>query len=44
MNLGNTESIQKSIKELAQKIKDCEDHVEDKVGGLKKNIKDVEQM
>jgi len=42
MTLGNAENLNKSLKELTQRLKNCEDHVEDKVNGLKKNIKEVE--
>jgi len=42
MTLGNADTLNKSLKELTQRLKDCENNVEDKVGSLKKNIKDIE--
>ena len=42
MTLGNAENLDKSLKELTQRLKNCEDHIEDKFSSLKKNIKDVE--
>jgi chromosome segregation ATPase len=42
ITLGNTETFERGIRELTQRVKQCEDQIEEKASNLKKNIKEVE--